>query len=383
MKNPYFDKIGHSRALVSLNRIQKNYKIIEKLCPDKKLMPMLKADAYGHGALTIAKKLKSLKNLYGFGVAYFEEAIELRNTGNISTDIPIIVFSGSSHWNSEKHQLCSRFGIRPIISSVADLCSFCKLHKSTPVKFELKFNTGMNRLGIDPEELTIVQKLLRDKKISTSLMGIGSHFAVAESPHSNTSQTQVKRFKYIAKTLHEILKGKSLHMANSAGIWNFEKHGIDLTTVVRPGLSLYGVPPWKGAPTHGIQFVMEVQYRVLATRTVAAGETIGYGASFKVGQNSRKSAIRIGIAGGGYADGLLRSFQNDGALYRNKLRLPIVGRVNMDLIAFQFQGREIKANQWISSIGRDTDIWDIAQNCGTIPYELLTSVSRRVPRIFK
>ncbi|NDD92695.1 hypothetical protein EBZ37_11470, partial [bacterium] len=207
-----------SRALVSISgsALSKNYRIISEKVPQLGLIPMVKADAYGHGAGFVGKVLSQERNFYAFGVATFQEAVSLRATLK-SRKIPILVFSDSVPWTHEKARLCLSLGLEPVFSEVTSLLKFQSGTDGNRIPAHVEFNTGMNRLGIPIESLSLVR--FYPKTVFT-------HLADADSPDSTLTRLQIKRFSELVPEVRARFPKAKLHFANSAALWNPKRYPL-------------------------------------------------------------------------------------------------------------------------------------------------------------
>ncbi len=371
-------KFKRIAAHVSLSRLRQNFNAIHRQIKNQKLIPMIKANAYGHGINEISKTLANEKALYGFGVATFEEGEQVRKAiSRKNNKLPIIVFSASSPWTQTKAQYCKRWNLTPVIFQMSDFKKFFRQHNHQSVDYHLQFNTGMNRLGIEMDEIQELKNRLSKMQNSILPKGILSHLAASESPTHPLSQKQLKNFKIVFSEMRNLLPDSIFHLANSGGIWNSSAWDLkNLTQCVRPGLSLYGIPPWEGAPKRKLKPVMALKTQVLQTHTLKRGDGLGYGFSFKA---QRK--IKIATLASGYGDGIPRILSNRAFVYGNKKNLKILGRVSMDVFASEAPLRA-KPGQWVEIFGDHIPIWRQARAAQSIPYELLTSLTNRVPRIY-
>jgi alanine racemase len=241
----------------------------------------------------------------------------------------------------------------------------------------------MSRLGIVPKELpTLVQAL--ERHTSVRLSGLMTHFACADSGDSESMLDQRVRFDEAAAYLTEHgFAPKTRHMANSAAIFSGTSHHLDL---VRPGISLFGVSP---SPSFQLDLlpVMRVRTEIVALRTLEAGQSVGYGATWTAARQSRIATVPMG-----YADGLNRALSNRGHLLVMGKRVPIVGTVSMDMTMVDVTdipgcalGEEcVVLGSQKGTLGLDTiTATELSEHIGTIPWEVLTSVSRRVPRFYR
>lgn len=365
--------VGRVVASFSAGQLVANYREIAEQARGKGMLPMIKANAYGHGAVWVAKCLEREAGLAGFGVATIAEAESVREK------LPrarLVVLSGTALWSEAAGQRCERAGLVATISTEEGWREFRKGGWPARIKYELKFNTGMNRLGFAPGFVSELARDLRALPADQHPDGILSHLACAESPRHEVTLKQVAAFRRIRAELHAIVPSAAFHLANSSGIWNARDLGLDdeTTDLVRPGISLYGATPWAGAPARGIAPVMSLQARVLAVRTVAAGEAVGYGATFKAAEPTR-----VAVVGAGYGDGLPRALSSRGEVWAGGAVRGVIGVVSMDLSAIHC-GPETKAGDWVEFWGAQLDPWRQAKLAGTIPYELFTSLTARVDR---
>jgi alanine racemase len=356
------------RARVSLVQIQRNFKAISRLAPQSQIIPMVKADAYGHGALAVARALAHEPRLDAFGVATLDEGRELREA-RLSQSI--LIFSGTAHWDQKKGQFCERFGLTPVISSLADLEAFLRHGWQRRIRYELKFNTGMNRLGIEVSDLSSCLDLIQKLKVSERPQGVLSHLATADQPQHPLTRIQVERFREITQAFGNRLARPKFHLQNSAAIWNASALGIrNEFLCVRPGLSLYGITPSLHAPARGVLPALRLEARLLQVKRLKKGERVGYSGTYRV----RAASERVGTLGIGYADGLHRLLSNQSNF---------VGLISMDLTGIRLRPSQ-KEGDWISVTGKlSRDLWKSARCAGTVPYELLTSISSRVRRDYE
>jgi alanine racemase len=372
-------------AELSAAALRANYLAIREQVSGLSVLPMVKADGYGHGAVWAARQLLDLPDLYALGVATLDEGAQLRKElGQVARRTKIMIFSGTSCWNDDKGQYCEKYRLTPVISSEEDWNSFFRNGWAEKLPYELKFNTGMNRLGIPVALAGRIGRQLAQKGAEFRPEGVLSHLAMAESPASRLSQTQKERFMALRSELSGVLPSAHFHLGNSAAVWNEKQWSLrELTDVVRPGLSLYGVPPWAGAPERGISSVMTLRVRVMAVHRLKPGESSGYGGRFKV---RGTQPVSIAILGAGYADGLHRMLSGNengegGYAWVEGRAQRMLGTVSMDLSAVACTPGT-RAGDWVELLGSRIDPWAQSRVAGTIPYELLTSVSPRVKRVY-
>ncbi|MBL7716196.1 MAG: alanine racemase [Bdellovibrionales bacterium] len=372
----------------------KNFEAIRDQAKDKGVIPMIKANGYGHGLTWAAQTLSECRDVAGFGVATLEEGLKLRTElSNQMRRHRIIVFSGATDFTEEKGRFCLAHGLTPVLSSEESWNLFDRAGFSSKLPYELEFNTGMNRLGIPDALAPKIAK--RAKEIATRaegnkfLSGVFSHFATAEDPNHRVTRDQLERFRAVRSVFSD-LGAVQFHMANSAAIWNQKQiDSLSITDLIRPGISLYGVPPFPGAPEKGIQPVMRLKARIIQITRLKPGESVGYGATYTVsGSEAQEAPVFMATLSAGYADGLHRSLsgpgkkcENGGYVWISGKASRFAGIISMDLSSV-FCGPEAKVGDWVEWLGSHIDPWSQAKLAGSVPYELLTSVTDRVKRIY-
>ncbi len=365
------------RAKITLSKtaLLANYEIIKRKVPYLKLLPMIKANAYGHGAQFVARTLMNEKQLHGFGVATFEEAISVRECLK-SKALPILVFSDNAPWRVEQLNCCEKYGLQPVFSEIVSLLEFQKQKYSKTVQAHIEVNTGMNRLGIPVDSLSLVR---------FAPASILTHLAEADLPASKLTRTQITNFEKVVAWRNERYAHTLLHFANSSTIWNAKQFPLlKETNLARPGLSLYGVRPFEKAKEDGLKRVMTFSAPILNRIFLERGDQVGYGGTYIC------KSVRgewIAVLGAGYADGVMRSLSQKGmAVYpqskTKRVKVKFLGRVSMDLIAVQGTD-EMKVGDYVTLWGNDIDPYVQANLAGTIPYELTTRVGERVERIYE
>lgn len=368
------------RATLSGKTLVRNFQILADLAKDHLLLPMIKANAYGHGDVWVAKQLIQQHDLYGYGVASLAEGARLRTEIGLKyRKTRIFVFSDTSPWSDEKGHFCEENGLTPIISSDEDWDLFIRQKWEQRIPYEIKFNTGMNRLGLGLGYVSKVKahlkKCLQPEHQPT---GILTHFACSEEPAARITQSQVDRFKAVIGELSGVAPRAHFHAANSAAIFNLKKLELaGVTTVVRPGLALFGVVPIEGVSDQGLAPVMKLEVRVIHRRTLKVGDSLGYGSTFRV--TPAQAPLEVAVCAAGYADGVHRSLSGGGHAVMGGRAFKFIGRVSMDLLTIEC-ARETKVGDWIEILGPNIDPWAQAKEAQTIPYELLTSLSNRVER---
>lgn len=316
-----------------------------------RLLPMVKANAYGVGALPVVRALESLEP-WGFGVSTVEEGVQLRAAG---TSRPLLVFTPLQP-SLIPHYL--RHDLRPTIGDMHALAAWLG-QGDRP--FHLELDTGMARAGFRPEEAAACRGLLEG---SRGWEGAFTHFHSADSDPASVD----RQWALFQDILHALPRRPELvHAANSAAALRGQAFAADM---VRPGIFLYGgdVPGVTAVP------VVRLQSRVVALRTVMAGETVSYGATWVAPRDTRVATLAIG-----YADGVLRSLGNAGAVEINGRVSPIIGRVTMDFIMVSVDAG-CALGDVATIVGGLVSLDDQARRAGTISYELLTAMGPRIAR---
>ncbi len=373
----YLMKVTEGRvwAEVHLDRLVNNYEVIKSKVKKCKILAAIKADAYGHGAVEVARTLEA-HGVFMFGVASIEEGIELRQAG-ITTKILVlspILYS----------QIDALFEYN-LIPTISELHFFKLLEKRAKfwkkaITAHIEVDTGMTRTGFPVKEVDdAVNKI--DRSNSITITGFFSHFPLAEANGSFTKQ-QITTFK----SLVERLKKKKIapafmHLANSSGIYKHQTSHFDL---VRPGIALYGLT---SSPIirYGDVFkpVMELKARIVSLRDVPKNTPVSYGHTYRTSKNSRIATISVG-----YADGYPRALSNTGMVLMHGRRAPIVGAVCMDLTMIDVTGiAGINVGDVVTLIGRDgkyeITAEECAEKCRTIVYEITSGIGPRVARLFR
>lgn len=356
--------LSHKEATLTINlkAVANNYNILKNKANLADCASVVKANAYGLGVDKIAPALYE-QGCRIFFVANLDEAIFLRKILT-ENDSKIYVFNGISDFLDIKAY--QNNNLRTIINTKSQLQWFVNNNNSN-VKYAIHIDTGMNRLGLDPDFWQ--ENIKQIKKLNPDFLM--SHLACADDNNHSLNNYQYQLFK-------EITEGFTckLSLSNSYGIFNDNKMHFD---IVRPGCALYGVNPTtdKANPMHN---VVSLKTKILQIRKISSIKTIGYGATASLPKNSRIATIACG-----YADGYFRHLSNKGHCFFKSHKLPIIGRVSMDLISLDISHvpeNEISENNEIELIGDNVTIDEIAKIAGTIAYEVLTNLGNRYKRIY-
>lgn len=356
---------------INLNAISYNLNFFKsKLLPKVKIMVMVKAFGYGNGGLEIAKLLEHHKVDY-LGVAFADEGISLKN-GGINLPIMVLNPENTSFSAIILHQL------EPEIYCLKGLYAFLKIAKQKNLKhfpIHIKFDTGMHRLGFEENTLDELIAALKGNS-NVKIKSILSHLATSDDlEHMDFAHSQINLFEKVSSKLMSELQIKPLrHILNTSGISNFLDSQFDM---VRLGIGLYGVSN-DAQEQKQLENVGTLKSVISQIRTIAAGESVGYGRRFVAEKPTKIATIPIG-----YADGISRGWGDGlGFVMVKNTKAYIVGSICMDMLMVDVTGVECKEGDSILIFGENPTVSFIAQKLNTIPYEILTSISQRVKRVF-
>lgn len=378
------DVVRPTRAEVHLDALRWNLAQLRKVTKEVPIWGVLKADAYGHGSKAAARTLERA-GIDGLCVALVEEGIELREAG---IELPILVMGGyyrDAHRELQAHRLI------PVLSDAGQAEALGRaacLAGGPPTPCHVKVDTGMSRLGVRSERWGDMLRTLRAEAL-LEVDGLMSHLANADMDEDPVFDEPLRLFQQAREQfLGAGFRPRRLHLANSAAVLREPRTHFDL---VRPGLALYGVDP--GPPSRQdtgplrLRAALTVSSRIVSLRHILPGDAVGYGGSFRAREARQIATIPIG-----YADGLSRALSNRGhALVRGK-RVPIVGHVSMDMTTLDVTELPgVAMMDDVVLLGRQTGplgsdeitAREIAEHTGTIPWEVLTNISRRVPRFYR
>lgn len=345
----------------------------------RKILAVVKADAYGHGAVEVSNVLEKL-GVDFLGVAFLDEAIELRHSG-IKT--PIVILGGLME-GQEKAVI--KYDLIPLIFSyhTANNLNDEATAQGVKCKIHLKIDTGMGRVGISHEDVTPFFKSLK-KMNAIEIEGIATHLSSADEPDDRDQYSytnlQIDRFKQAIKDAY--IAGFDVplkHAANSAAIFNFPD---SLFNMVRPGIMLYGAYPSPSMKSIGNLIpVLKLKTKVMEVREIDEGTRVSYGGTYKA-----LSKRKIAILPVGYADGYRRDLSGNGKVLIKGSKAPVIGRICMDMTIIDVTDiASIQIGDDVVLIGNDKGTVisanDIAEQLETIPYEVLCGISNRVPRTY-
>lgn len=365
---------------INLSQLKQNYLIYKNsLRKDAEIMAVIKADAYGHGDVQVARLLAQC-GVRLFAVSNIDEAVGLREAG-IQGEILILGYSSVSYartlWDYDLTQAI-------VDEKYAEALSEAGLQ----IKCQFAIDTGMNRIGLDGDNPEECERIIRQYNGKLNLNGIFTHLCVADTDneecHSFTI-SQIEKFKVIADRISD-LEFPFVHCCNSAGglFYLSDKRQFDgINNIVRLGIILYGLKPdSSNILPSGIEPAMEWKSQISMVKEVNSGETIGYGRTYKVEKQSKIATVTTG-----YADGLNRLLSNKGFVMINGHKAPIVGRICMDQTLVDVTGiPDVKMGTRVTLLGRSNSLVytadDMAKDLGTIGYEIICNITKRVQRFY-
>ena len=375
--------MDNPKAVINLNNISHNIQQIKKTAPSSKLLAVIKADAYGHGAVKIANHLATNPNVAAYGVSRYSEAKKLFDTGITK---PILLMEGIIDFDQLIESVKRNFWL--VVQNYQQLDLLAQLKQESPKDFQevniwLKFDTGMNRLGfaIDDQEiakiLKILDSLLQDKIISRDIV-IMSHFACADDLGHQLNNTQLEKLALLKNKFKDY--NCQYSMANTAGVFAWPYSHNDW---IRPGISIFGSSPFSNKTCHELNLkpAMQMLSKVIAVKKIKQHETVGYNATWIAPKDST-----IAIIATGYGDGYPRIVSDKSVVVIQNKKCPIIGRVPMDMLAVDCSSFSIDE---MPKIGAVTELWgdhlaidDVARACNTISYELFTQITSRVEKVY-
>lgn len=368
------------RALIDLGALRHNLATLRARAPSSRITAVVKANAYGHGAIPVARALAT--KIDSLAVARLDEGLELRAAG---VSAPLMVLEGV--FSEREQHTAIRAAIELVVHDVEQLRLIEQSPPPAGSVVWLKFDTGMHRLGFEPSQAAALWRRLRVAAPAAELR-VMTHLACADESDHPLTRAQLDAFVHAQEQIASMQSGRVplSSIGNSAGTLGEPRARSDW---IRPGLALYGASPFttRTAASLDLRPVMTLETRVLALQSVAAGDSVGYGASWRAARPSR-----IAIAGCGYADGVPRSLPSGtpvavwpraSASPPQPVAVPIVGRVSMDLMALDVTDVPGLTNgDRVVLWGEGAPIETLAAAAGTLAYELWCRVAPRVPRVY-
>ncbi|MEE9419226.1 MAG: alanine racemase [Desulfatiglandaceae bacterium] len=361
-----------TRAVIDLKAISHNIaEIRKKIGSRRDLMAVVKADGYGHGAVEVSLAALS-SGATCLGVALPEEGLQLRDAG---VDVPVLVLGLIQ---PEEAYKTIDSGLEQAVSTVelADALDQEARKASTHIKVHIKVDTGMGRIGVSPQDaLELVRTISRFKNLD--LTGIFSHFPSADETDKTFTKRQIGIFNDLVQGIEDAgFRIPKRHMANSAAILDLPESYLDL---VRPGIMIYGLyPSMEVSRSIKLKPAMTLKTDVIYVKSVPAGTPISYGRTFCVDRKAVVATLPVG-----YADGYYRSLSNQGSVLIRGRQVPLIGRVCMDMCMIDVTGiKDVRPGEEVVLFGENPPVDEIARKIGTINYEVVCAVGKRVPRIY-
>ena len=351
-----------TRALINPDALRNNFARVRTFAPSAKVMAVVKANGYGHGLAWVAK---TLNDADAFGVASVEDGAVLRDAG---VKQPICLLEGFFH--PEELPSLVRYQLSSVVHHESQLWDLEHAGRIEPIDVWVKVDTGMHRLGFPPAALPDVIKRLK-VCMAAGRVRLMSHFPTADNRFDTATPYQVRMIEELSQNLNV-----ERSLANSAGIVNWPSSHFEW---VRPGIMLYGVTPMIGmsAAELGLKPVMTLTSEIIAVNQRRKGDAIGYGGDWMCPED-----MPVGVVAIGYGDGYPRHAPPGTPVLVNGARVPIVGRVSMDMLTVDLRGLpDARVGDPVVLWGPGLPVEEIAALSGTIGYELLCCVTSRVPRV--
>jgi len=355
---------------VNLNAMIHNLNYFRKIIPaGTKIMAMVKASGYGTGSQEISHVL-NFNHVNYLGVAYADEGVELRRNG---IKLPVMVMNAEE----TSFEVLTENQLEPVIYNFESLHALINHQRNGGIipPIHIEVDSGMHRLGFNPDSITELEKILSVNK-SVIVRSVFSHLAAADEPTMDEfTLQQINTYKGIADRIENTIGNSVIkHIANSAGASRFKEAAFDM---IRLGVGLYGIGA-DALEQSKLQPVISLFSTIAQLTEVKIGESVGYGRSFIASENMKIATVPIG-----YADGFRRSLGNGiGKMFISGKEAKVVGRVCMDMTMIDVTGIDVEVGDRVEVIGESQPIEVLAQLLNTIPYEVLTSISQRVRRIY-
>ena len=358
-------------ALIDRSALRANMALAQSLAPKTQIMPMVKANAYGHGMVQVAQALAG--NAPAFGVACIEEALELRASG---IDQPILLLEGI--FSRDEIEVAAKNNFWLMIENETQKTAVLEAKLKHPIHVWIGIDTGMHRLGFPPDKVQSIFSQLEHSSNICSTIVVASHFACADDLSSSKTIQQQNTFKKcVDSTVPDGSTDLQLSIANSAAILAWPDTHFDWQ---RPGYMLYGSSPFTTTQANADKLIPAMTFKsaVISLRNIGAGESVGYTSNWTANRPSSIATITVG-----YGDGYPRHAPNGTPVLINNIRCPLVGRVSMDMITVDVTDLEsIKIGDQVTLWGPNLSVNEIAHHCNTIGYELMTRIPSRVPRLY-
>jgi alanine racemase len=357
--------------VIDLDAVARNYHTLRDRVSPRPVFAVVKADAYGHGAAAVARRLER-EGADRFAVANTDEGVALRRAGVVGE---VLLLSCAE---PEELPRQHAYGLTPTLydAAQAEAVAAAAERLSGVLRVHLELDTGMGRAGIRPEELDRILDLFRRGR-RAQIAGTFANLSSADDPGSPATARQVEILRGCVTRMKDAGVAPGLvHLANSAGVLAHPETWFD---AVRPGLALYGVAPAAAMAASELTPAMRVETRVVAARRVPADTPLGYGGRFVTARPTTVAVLPIG-----YHDGFRRSFSGTVSVLLRGRKAPVVGSISMDVTLVDATETGAERGDRVTCLGRDGDAvvsaWDLARAAGTIPYEILCGFGPRVRR---
>ncbi|MHB8535446.1 MAG: alanine racemase [Sulfuricaulis sp.] len=352
-----------ARALVDAGALRHNLQQVRRHAPRARVMAVIKANAYGHGLAWVAQSLNDAAD--AFGVSSVEEGLQLRLAG---INRPICLLEG--FFTPDELPMLAQHRLEPAIHNQNQLDVLEQASSTNKLTVWLKIDSGMHRLGFSPALAAEALKRLRQSPAVGDIR-LMSHFARADIPSDPDTKSQIDGFLALVREF-----GLESSLANSAGILAWPQSHLDW---VRPGILLYGVSPLEGqnAAVLDLKPVMTLQTALIAVHARRKSEAVGYGGDWRCPED-----MPVGVATIGYGDGYPRHAAPGTPVLVNGVRVPLVGRVSMDMITLDLRNQpRARVGDPVIMWGKGLPVEEVARSAGTLSYELLCHVTERIPRV--
>lgn len=350
-----------AEAIIDLDALRHNLRTVKAAANDRRVMAVIKANAYGHGMLDVARGLREGD---AFAVACLDEAVTLRNAGITQ---PIVLLEG--FFSADELAALPQHRLTPVLHHAHQIELLERARLTDPLPVWIKIDSGMHRLGFPPEHaLEMYQRALRCMNVL--IAGFMTHLANADVRDDDLTRRQLACFNSAVANLPG-----ARSIANSAGVLAWPETQADW---IRPGISLYGVSPFADqcGDDLGLKPVMTLQSQLISVQQRRKGERIGYG-----GDHLCSEDMTVGVAAIGYGDGYPRQVSSGTPVLVNGKRVPLIARVSMDMLCVDLRTQpDARCGDPVCLWGAGLSVEEIAAAAGTIPYELLCRVTARVAR---
>ncbi len=361
-----------THALISKSALRHNYQVVQQVAPQSNNLAVVKANAYGHGAVVVAQILDPL--VPAFGVACIEEAVELRDAG---IQKPILLLEGI--FSEDEVVIASENNFWIMLDNLHQVSWLLNAKLSSPIKTWLKVDTGMHRLGVQPEQVNkIFLALAASRNVAEDIV-LATHFSSADEHLNRVTEQQLALFNQVKDKLALCLPGTekiSCSVANSAGLLNWPKARLDWN---RAGFMLYGNSPLdsENSAADRLKPVMTLKSAIISIREIAAGQSVGYSQTWTATRPSKIATVAIG-----YGDGYPRNAKSGTPTLVNGQKAPIAGRVSMDMLTIDITDiKDVNLGDEVILWGAGLPVNLVAEYAGTIGYEALTRIPKRTQSI--